>query len=171
MLGSGGVLMLKKLGIDNRLYHCNEGHAALLNLQRLVDYVTEKHLPFNVALEIVRSSSLYTVHTPVPAGHDYFDEALFYKYMNVFPSKLGISWQELMNMGRENTDTNERFSMSVFALNTCQEANGVSWLHGEVSKKMFAGIWKGYSWEESHVSYVTNGVHMPTWAASEWKDF
>ena len=171
VLGIGGVLMHKKLGIDNRLYHCNEGHAALLNLQRLVDYVTEKHLPFNVALEIVRSSSLYTVHTPVPAGHDYFDESLFYKYMNVFPSKLGISWQELMNMGRENPDTNERFSMSVFALNTCQEANGVSWLHGEVSKKMFAGIWKGYSWEESHVSYVTNGVHMPTWAASEWKDF
>ena len=76
-----------------------------------------------------------------------------------------------MNMGRENPDTNERFSMSVFALNTCQEANGVSWLHGEVSKKMFAGIWKGYSWEESHVGYVTNGVHMPTWAASEWKAF
>lgn len=74
-----------------------------------------------------------------------------------------------MNMGRENPDTNERFSMSVFALNTCQEANGVSWLHGEVSKKMFAGIWKGYGWEESHVGYVTNGVHMPTWAASEWK--
>jgi starch phosphorylase len=76
-----------------------------------------------------------------------------------------------MNMGRENPDTNERFSMSVFALNTCQEANGVSWLHGEVSKKMFAGIWKGYTWEESHVGYVTNGVHMPTWAASEWKEF
>ncbi len=76
-----------------------------------------------------------------------------------------------MNMGRENPDSNERFSMSVFALNTCQEANGVSWLHGEVSKKMFAGIWKGYTWEESHVGYVTNGVHMPTWAASEWKAF
>ena len=76
-----------------------------------------------------------------------------------------------MNMGRENPDSNDRFSMSVFALNTCQEANGVSWLHGEVSKKMFAGLWKGYSWEESHVGYVTNGVHMPTWAASEWKTF
>ncbi len=74
-------------------------------------------------------------------------------------------------MGRENPDSQDRFSMSVFALNTCQEANGVSWLHGEVSKKMFAGLWKGYSWEESHVGYVTNGVHMPTWAASEWKAF
>ena len=163
--------MLKALGVNAELYHCNEGHAALLNLQRLVDYVQEKHLDFNTALELVRASSLYTVHTPVPAGHDYFDESLFGKYMGEYPAKLGISWSDLMNMGRENPDTNERFSMSVFALNTCQEANGVSWLHGEVSKKMFAGIWKGYSWEESHVGYVTNGVHMPTWAASEWKAF
>ena len=171
LLGIGGVLMLKKLGINSQLYHCNEGHAALLNLQRLVDYVQEKHLDFNVALELVRASSLYTVHTPVPAGHDYFDEGLFGKYMGEYPQKLGISWNDLMNMGRENPNTNERFSMSVFALNTCQEANGVSWLHGEVSKKMFAGIWKGYNWQESHVGYVTNGVHMPTGAASEWKEF
>ena len=171
LLGIGGVLMLKKLGIKNQLYHCNEGHAALLNLQRLVDHVQEDKLDFNVALELVRASSLYTGHTPVPAGHDYFDEGLFGKYMGECPARLGISWNDLMNMGRENPDTNERFSMSVFALNTCQEANGVSYLHGEVSKRMFAGIWKGYSWEESHVGYVTNGVHMPTWAASEWKEF
>ncbi len=163
LLGIGGILMLKKLGITTQLYHANEGHAALLNLQRLVDYVQGGHLDFNVALEVVRASSLYTVHTPVPAGHDYFDEGLFGKYMGEYPAKLGISWNDLMNMGRENPNTN--------ALNTCQEANGVSWLHGEVSKKMFAGIWKGYNWQESHVGYVTNGVHMPTWAASEWKAF
>lgn len=171
MLGIGGVLMLKKLGIKNQLYHCNEGHAALLNLQRLVDYVQDDGLNFQEALEIVRATSLYTCHTPVPAGHDYFDEGLFGKYMGEFPAKLGISWQDLMNMGRENPDTNERFSMSVFALNTTQESNGVSWLHGQVSRKMFAGIWKGYAPEESHVGYVTNGVHMPTWAASEWKEY
>ena len=171
LLGIGGVLMLNKLGIKTDLYHCNEGHAALLNLQRLVDYVQNDNLPFNVALEMVRATSLYTVHTPVPAGHDYFEESLFGKYLGEYPAKLGISWNDLINMGRENPDTNERFSMSVFALNTCQEANGVSWLHGKVSKKMFAGIWKGYSPEESHVGYVTNGVHMPTWAASEWKAF
>ncbi|MCC8117569.1 MAG: alpha-glucan family phosphorylase [Bacteroidales bacterium] len=170
LLGIGGILMLNKLGIKTQLYHCNEGHAALLNLQRLVEYV-QSGLDFNVALELVRASSLYTVHTPVPAGHDYFDESLFGKYLGEYPAKLGISWNDLMNMGRENPNTNDRFSMSVFALNTCQEANGVSWLHGEVSKKMFAGIWKGYGWEESHVGYVTNGVHMPTWAASEWKEF
>ena len=171
LLGIGGVLMLKRLGIKHEIYHCNEGHAALLNLQRLVDYVQEDGLSFNEALEVVRASSLYTVHTPVPAGHDYFDEGLFGKYMGEFPAKLGITWQDLMNMGRENPDSNERFSMSVFALNTTQESNGVSWLHGQVSRKMFAGIWKGYAPEESHVGYVTNGVHMPTWAASEWKEF
>ncbi|MBR6283191.1 MAG: alpha-glucan family phosphorylase, partial [Muribaculaceae bacterium] len=171
MLGIGGVLLLKRLGIKHDIYHCNEGHAALLNLQRLVDYVQDEGLSFNEALEVVRASSLYTVHTPVPAGHDYFDEGLFGKYMGEFPAKLGITWPELMNMGRENPDSNERFSMSVFALNTTQESNGVSWLHGEVSKRMFQGVWKGYAPEESHVSYVTNGVHMPTWAASEWKEF
>ena len=171
LLGIGGVLMLKKLGIKHEIYHCNEGHAALLNLQRLVDYVQEEKLSFNEALEMVRSSSLYTVHTPVPAGHDYFDEGLFGKYMGGFPEKLGITWQDLMNMGRENPDSDERFSMSVFALNTTQESNGVSWLHGQVSRRMFQGVWKGYAPEESHVGYVTNGVHMPTWAASEWKEF
>ena len=171
LLGIGGIYMLNKLGIHTDVYHANEGHAALLNLQRLADYVQNDHLPFNVALEIVRASSLYTVHTPVPAGHDYFEESLFGKYLGEYPAKLGISWTDLMNMGRENPDSNERFSMSVFALNTCQEANGVSWLHGEVSKKMFAGVWKGYAPEESHVGYVTNGVHMPTWASSEWKAF
>ncbi|MDE5552608.1 MAG: alpha-glucan family phosphorylase, partial [Muribaculaceae bacterium] len=114
LLGIGGILMLNKLGIKTDIYHCNEGHAALLNLQRLVEYVQNDHLPFNVALEMVRATSLYTVHTPVPAGHDYFEESLFGKYMGEYPAKLGISWSDLINMGRENPDTNERFSMSVF---------------------------------------------------------
>lgn len=169
MLGIGGMLALNQLDIKKDVYHCNEGHAALMGLQRLVDYVGEG-LTFNQALEVVRASGLYTCHTPVPAGHDYFEEGLFYKYMNEYPAKLGIEWHDLIGMGRQNPeDNNEKFSMSVFALNTCQEANGVSWLHGEVSKKMFAPVWKGYFPEELHVGYVTNGVHMPTWAASEWK--
>ena len=170
LLGIGGVLALKKLGIKKDVYHCNEGHAALMGLQRLVDYVQEKGLSFDEAKEIVRASGLYTCHTPVPAGHDYFEEGLFYKYMNEYPQKLGIEWDDLIGLGRQNSaDKGEKFSMSVFALNTCQEANGVSWLHGEVSKKMFAPVWPGYFPEELHVDYVTNGVHMPTWAASEWK--
>lgn len=170
MLGIGGILALKKLGIEKEVYHCNEGHAALINVQRLVDLISEKGLSFDQALEAVRASSLYTVHTPVPAGHDSFDETLFGKYMSDYPSQLQISWDDLMNLGREHPgDKSEKFSMSVFACNTCQEINGVSWLHGQVSQKMFNPLWKGYFPEELHVSYVTNGVHLPTWAASEWK--
>ncbi|MBO5887002.1 MAG: alpha-glucan family phosphorylase [Bacteroidaceae bacterium] len=169
LLGIGGVLTLQKLGIKKDVYHCNEGHAALCNVQRLVDYV-RGGMGFTQALELVRASSLYTVHTPVPAGHDYFDEQLFGKYMSGYPQMLGISWDEFMGMGRMNPeDKSERFCMSTFACNTSQEVNGVSWLHGEVSKKMFAGIWKGYYPEESHVGYVTNGVHFPTWCANEWR--
>ena len=168
MLGIGGMLALNKLGIKKDVYHCNEGHAALMGLQRLVDLVAEG-LSFNEAKEVVRASGLYTCHTPVPAGHDYFEEDIFYKYMNSYAGKLGIQWDELIGMGRTNPeDKGEKFSMSVFALNTCQEANGVSWLHGEVSKKMFSPVWPGYFPEELHVDYVTNGVHMPTWAASDW---
>ena len=169
MLGVGGMLALKKLGIKKQIYHCNEGHAALCNLQRLCDYV-ESGLTFNQAMELVRASSLYTVHTPVPAGHDYFDEALFGKYMNGYPALLGISWDEFIGMGRENPDDHtERFCMSTFACNTSQEVNGVSKLHGWVSQKMFAPIWQGYYPEESHVGYVTNGVHLPTWTSTEFR--
>lgn len=171
LLGIGGIMMLDKLGIKKQVYHCNEGHAALINAQRLVNYIQNDGLSFNQALEVVRASALYTVHTPVPAGHDYFDEGLFGRYMGEFPEKLGISWQDFIDMGRENPGTNEKFSMSVFALHTCQEANGVSWLHGKVSQKMFAPVWKGYFPDELHVSWVTNGVHMPTWAATEVKKF
>ena len=169
LLGIGGMLTLKKLGIKKDIYHCNEGHAALCNLQRLIDYIKEG-LSFNEALELVRASSLYTVHTPVPAGHDYFDESLFGKYMGGYPQMLGISWDEFIGMGRTNPDDHsERFCMSTFACNTCQEVNGVSKLHGWVSQRMFAPIWKGYYPEESHVGYVTNGVHFPTWTATEWR--
>ena len=169
LLGIGGILTLKKLGIKKDIYHCNEGHAALCNLQRLIDYINEG-MSFNEALELVRASSLYTVHTPVPAGHDYFDESLFGKYMGGYPQMLGISWDEFIGMGRTNSDDHsERFCMSTFACNTCQEVNGVSKLHGWVSQRMFAPIWKGYYPEESHVGYVTNGVHFPTWTATEWR--
>ena len=192
LLGIGGMLTLQKLGIKKDIYHCNEGHAALCNVQRLVDYV-QSGLTFDEALELVRASSLYTVHTPVPAGHDYFDEGLFGKYMGSYPAKLGISWDDFMGLGRTNpNDHNEKFCMSTFLCKTCQEVNGVSWLHGKVSQEMFKGIWPGYyptyshpdheirthdEWfniynphpEESHVGYVTNGVHLPTWCAKEWK--
>ena len=170
LLGIGGILTLKALGIKKDVYHCNEGHAALINVQRICDYVATG-LTFDQAIELVRASSLYTVHTPVPAGHDYFDEGLFGKYMGGYPSRMGITWDDLVDLGRNNPgDKGERFCMSVFACNTSQEVNGVSWLHGKVSQEMFSSIWKGYFPEESHVGYVTNGVHFPTWSATEWKE-
>ncbi len=169
LLGIGGIQLLNKLGIKKQVYHCNEGHAALINMQRMADAISEKGLTFQQAAEVIRASSLYTVHTPVPAGHDQFEESLFAKYMSGFSAKLGISWDDLMNLGREHPGSNEKFSMSVFACNMSQEVNGVSWLHGKVSQEMFNPIWQGYFPEELHVNYVTNGVHMPTWTASEWQ--
>lgn len=170
LLGIGGILTLKALGIKKDVYHCNEGHAALINVQRICDYVATG-LTFDQSIELVRASSLYTVHTPVPAGHDYFDEGLFGKYMGGYPARMGISWDDLMDLGRNDPgDKGERFCMSVFACNTSQEVNGVSWLHGKVSQEMFSTIWKGYFPEEIHVGYVTNGVHFPTWSATEWKE-
>jgi len=170
LLGIGGILTLKALGIKKDVYHCNEGHAALINVQRICDYVATG-LTFDQSIELVRASSLYTVHTPVPAGHDYFDEGLFGKYMGGYPARMGISWDDLMDLGHNNPgDKGERFCMSVFACNTSQEVNGVSWLHGKVSQEMFSTIWKGYFPEEIHVGYVTNGVHFPTWSATEWKE-
>ena len=169
LLGIGGMLTLKALGIKKDIYHCNEGHAALINVQRLCEYV-ESGMTFNQALEVVRASSLYTVHTPVPAGHDYFDEGLLGKYMGGYPQRMGLTWDEFVDMGRNNPgDKNEKFCLSIFACNTCQEVNGVSKLHGKVSQRMFSPIWKGYFPEENHVGYVTNGVHFPTWTATEWR--
>ena len=169
LLGIGGILLLKKLGIYKDVYHMNEGHAAFINIQRLHDYVLDEGLSFQEALEVVRASSLYTVHTPVPAGHDYFDEPLIFKYMAPMIKSIGIPWQQFMDMGRDNPGSHEKFSMSVFALNTAQEANGVSKLHGTVSQQMFQPLWKGYFPEELHVGYVTNGVHLPSWATSSVK--
>ena len=169
LLGIGGVQLLTKLGIKKDVYHMNEGHAALMSVQRLLDYVEGNGLDFDVALELVRASSIYTVHTPVPAGHDCFAEELVGKYLGHVPVRLGLSWNEFMDMGREHPGTDEKFSMSTFALNTCQEANGVSKLHGVVSQEMFAPVWPGFFPEELHVGYVTNGVHMPTWAGAEWQ--
>ena len=170
LLGMGGMLLLKRLGIRKDVYHMNEGHAAFMNAQRLLDYVEDEGLPFDEALELVRASSIYTVHTPVPAGHDYFDEGLLGKYLGHVPARLGISWHEFVDLGREHPGSNEKFSMSVFALNTCQEANGVSLLHGKVSQEMFSPVWPGFFPEELHVGYVTNGVHLPTWASAEWQE-
>ncbi len=170
LLGIGGIRLLQDVNVEADLFHINEGHAALINVERLIDLV-EKKYSFSAAMEIVRASSLFTTHTPVPAGHDKFNEDLFRIYLRHLPEKLKISWEELMNLGREHDGSAEKFSMSVLAAKTSQEMNGVSWLHGEVSRKMFSHLWEGYFPEELHVSYVTNGVHFGTWTVSEWQKF
>ncbi|MEG2340678.1 MAG: alpha-glucan family phosphorylase [Odoribacter sp.] len=170
LLGCGGIQVLRKLGIEAATYHCNEGHAAFTGLERLKEYIVEKNLSFAEAMEVVRSSSLFTTHTPVPAGHDSFSENMLRTYISYYADRLKISWEQLLGLGKINVeDSNEKFSMSFLAANMAEEINGVSWLHGEVSKDIFKGMWPGYMPEELHISYVTNGVHYPTWAAPEWK--
>ncbi len=168
LLGMGGINLLQKLNSQIDIYHCNEGHAALINIERLVN-ITGKKFSYSEAMELVKASSLFTTHTPVPAGHDQFDEDMFRVYMRHIPEKLNITWDEFMDLGREDHGASKKFSMSVLAAKTSQEINGVSWLHGEVTKKMFRHLWKGYFPEELHIGYVTNGVHYGTWTASEFR--
>ncbi len=167
LLGVGGIRALTKMGVKQQVYHCNEGHAAFIGIERIRNLIAKKRLSFSEALEVVRSSSLFTTHTPVPAGHDAFPEAMMRQYMSHYPEVLGVTWEQFINLGKTNpSDPNERFSMSVLACNLSQEVNGVSWLHGEVSKDILGNMWPGYFKNELHIGYVTNGVHFPTWVAS-----
>ena len=167
LLGVGGIRALVKMGIKQEVYHCNEGHAAFINIERIRNLIARKRLSFSEAMEVVRSSSLFTTHTPVPAGHDAFPESMIRQYMSHYPDVLGITWDQFINLGKTNpSDPNEKFSMSVLACNLSQEVNGVSWLHGEVSKDILGNMWPGYFKNELHIGYVTNGVHFPTWVAS-----
>lgn len=170
LLGMGGIRLLQALNAHVDIYHINEGHAALISVERLVDLVEQKY-SFAEAMEIVRASSLFTTHTPVPAGHDKFEEDMFRIYLRHIPGKLNITWDDFMDMGREHHGGDEKFSMSVLAAKTSQEMNGVSALHGDVSRKMFRNLWSGYFPDELHVGHVTNGVHYGTWTVSEWQEY
>jgi phosphorylase/glycogen(starch) synthase len=170
LLGIGGIRLLDVLGIERDVYHLNEGHAAFIGMERLRKYVQEEHLSFDEAVEVVRSSSLFTTHTPVPAGHDAFREELLRAYISNYAELLNISWEKLIALGRLNPNNpKEEFSMSHLATRLSQEVNGVSEIHGEVSRHMFEGLYEGYDAEDVSIGYVTNGVHLPTWASPEWK--
>ncbi len=170
LLGVGGIRALRKLGLDPQVYHCNEGHAAFIGMERLREYIEKDNLDFSEALEVVRASSLFTTHTPVPAGHDAFEEGMLRQYIGHYPQRLKVDWETLMSLGKDNPlDPHEKFSMSNLAANISQNVNGVSMLHGKVSQDIFAHMYPGYLPEELFVSYVTNGVHYPTWCAPEWK--
>ncbi len=170
LLGVGGIRMLKAMGINPTIYHSNEGHSAFIGLERLRYFIQAEKMNFNLALELVRSSTLFTTHTPVPAGHDYFSEDLLRTYFSHYPDRLNITWDDLMNLGKfKENDTSQQFSMSVLATKLSQEVNGVSRIHGRVSQEMFAPLYEGYYPQELHIGYVTNGVHLPTWASKPWK--
>lgn len=170
LLGIGGIRVLEKLGIKADVYHCNEGHAAFTGFERIHQLMNKTNLSFEEAKEVIRSSSLFTTHTPVPAGHDAFEEELLRKYISHYPDRFKVSWEEIIGLGRIHPeDTKEKFSMSNLAVKLSQEVNGVSWLHGKVSQKMFKDMFTGYLPQELFISYVTNGVHLPTWAAPAWK--
>ncbi|MCQ2286910.1 MAG: alpha-glucan family phosphorylase [Bacteroidales bacterium] len=172
LLGVGGIRMLNKLGEKPTVYHLNEGHAAFLNLERLRNVMEEHHLPFGSAVEVIRASSLFTTHTPVPAGHDAFSEDMMRTYFSNYPERYNISWQTFMGLGREHIDcVNDKFSMSILACKLSQEINGVSRIHGRVSREMFTNLYDGRFANELHISYVTNGVHYPTWAHKKWQQF
>lgn len=171
LLGIGGIRMLEKLGIHTTIYHINEGHAAFIGLERLYNLMSKYRLRFYQAVEVVRGTSLYTTHTPVPAGHDAFDEDLMRRYMPHYADRLNISWETFMGMGRANpNDPNEKFSMSALGLFLSQEVNGVSKLHGEVSRDMFQKYYPGYLSEELHIGHVTNGVHYANWTSNSWRE-
>ncbi|MDR2027719.1 MAG: alpha-glucan family phosphorylase [Prevotellaceae bacterium] len=171
LLGIGGIRALKKLGIESDVYHCNEGHAAMIGFERIHLLMQKHSLKFYEAREVVRASSLFTTHTPVPAGHDSFDESLLRKYISHYPERFHVSWERIVGLGRMNpADTNEKFSMSCLAVNLSQEVNGVSRLHGKVTREMLEKMFPGYLSEELFIGYVTNGVHYPTWTAPIWKE-
>ncbi|MBN2668424.1 MAG: alpha-glucan family phosphorylase [Bacteroidales bacterium] len=168
VLGIGGITALRAIKIDADLYHLNEGHAAFIGLERINKLMYESYFTYQQAVELVRSTSLFTTHTPVPAGHDVFEENLMRRYLSYYHESYGISWDEFFALGKaEKTDF--KFSMSNLATHLSQEVNGVSWLHGEVTKEMFNNLWKGYFKQELPVGYVTNGVHFPTWTSKYWK--
>lgn len=171
LLGVGGIRLLNELGLTPTVYHCNEGHAAFIGIERLRMLVDEMRFSFDQAVEIVRATQLFTTHTPVPAGHDAFTENVLRAYIPHYADRLNISWNRFMNLGRYVEDKqDEKFSMSVLAARLSQEMNGVSRIHGRVSREMFQGMFPGYFAEELYISYVTNGVHMPTWTSDKWQE-
>lgn len=166
ILGIGGVKALRELGISPTVWHINEGHAAFGIVERIREWV-ERGISFAVACEVVRSSTIFTTHTPVPAGHDVFSPELIDQYLGHFYEKIKINRNTFMGMGWD--DGRQCFNMTKLAMNHCLFTNGVSKLHGEVTRKMFAHEFKGIPMEEIPIDYVTNGVHTETWAAREMK--
>lgn len=169
LLGLGGIRALNKLGYKSDIFHCNEGHAAFIGIERIADYTKNSGLTYAESKELVRASTVFTTHTPVPAGHDSFHVDLLKHYLDKFPQKIGLTWDEFIMLGKAGVN-DDHFNMSYLACNLSQGINGVSMLHGAVSKMVLKHLYPGFLQEELEIGYVTNGVHYSTWTAPEWKE-
>ena len=170
VLGIGGVRALNALGIVPDVFHMNEGHAAFLGLERILELIRSKGLDFSSAMQAVAASNVFTTHTPVPAGNDAFEESLMKTYFGSYPSAAGITWSRFMELGQMTVNPEPVFSMTILALRTSRFANGVSKLHGEVSQGLWEGVWKDVPLNEVPITSITNGIHVKTWAAGEFHD-
>ncbi|MEE2644142.1 MAG: alpha-glucan family phosphorylase [Myxococcota bacterium] len=168
VLGVGGVRALRALEIPIAGYHLNEGHSSFLNLERLREYLSEG-LAWDEALRRVRTSSLFTTHTPVEAGHDRFDVGLAWAALEGLAGALSLNREQLLALGHwpDESDPNSLFNMTLLAMHTCDHLNGVAALHGEVSRQMFRRFWGETPTEEVPIGHVTNGVHAATWQSPE----
>ncbi len=168
LLGIGGARAIRALGLEPRVYHMNEGHSAFLTLENIRYYMQKFNLSFNEAKELTIASSVFTTHTPVPAGNDRFPPEMIYEYFENYVKELGISINDMLALGRENPDDpQEFFCMTVLALKLSSHSNGVSRLHGKVSRNMWKNIWKGLPVDEVPIEHITNGIHIPTWLSDE----
>ncbi len=166
MLGIGGVRTLRALDIHPEVWHMNEGHSAFLVLELIREKVATG-IPFEQALAQVREQTIFTTHTPVPAGHDAFPFHMVEQYFSTFWEELGISRDDFLSLGRYEESWGTAFNMTVLALRTSGQVNGVSKLHGEVSREMWQSVWPGRPVDEVPITHITNGVHLPTWLPSE----
>ena len=170
-LGMGGVQLLRVLGYTPNVYHMNEGHSSFLTIELIKDIMKENKISFDVARDIVSSMTAFTTHTPVPAGNDIFGTDLILKYFDGYWNKLGISKDEFLGLGMEpDGDSNSGFNMGILALKIAGKKNGVSKLHGAVSRELFDNVWKNVPANESPIGYVTNGVHTCTWLSPKIKE-
>jgi starch phosphorylase len=168
ILGIGGMRALQALGVRPTVCHMNEGHSAFLGLERTRDLMAELKLPYLEARQIGAAGNVFTTHTPVAAGFDRFDTWLMEKYFRDYCGKLGLNFEQLLSAGRQNhNDGNEPFNMAFLAARLSSYTNGVSGLHGEVTRKMAQPMWQGYPLNEVPIGYVTNGIHARTWTSME----
>jgi starch phosphorylase len=168
ILGIGGVHALNALGLEPEVFHMNEGHSAFLALERARRIVTERKLDFYSALQVVASANVFTTHTPVPAGNDSFPQEMMRRYFGNFATEIGLPFEEFLSFGQTRTNSKDPFSMTILALRMSRHSNGVSRLHGDVSRGLWKDVWAGVPEHEVPITSVTNGIHTKTWMAPEF---